>query len=54
MYKRQAFASSAAIGLTWWQVDFGYWLIVVLQKLGLVWDVHRPSAAMLQAKRVER
>ena len=22
-----AFASSAAIGLRWWQVDFGYWLI---------------------------
>lgn len=49
-----AFASSAAIGFTWWQVDFGYWLIVVLEKLGLVWDVHRPSAAMLKAKRVER
>jgi len=49
-----AFASSAAIGLTWWQVDLGYWLIVALEKLGLVWDVHRPSAAMLKAKRVER
>jgi stearoyl-CoA desaturase (delta-9 desaturase) len=47
-----AFASSAAIGLRWWQVDFGYWLIVVLAKLGLVWNVCRPTVAMMRAKRV--
>ena len=34
-----AFASSAAIGLRWWQIDFGYWLIAGLSKLGVVWDV---------------
>ena len=49
-----AFASSAAIGLRWWQVDFGYWLIVVLEKLGLVWQVRRPTEAMMKAKRVQR
>ena len=47
-----AFASSAAIGLRWWQVDLGYGLIVVLEKLGLVWGVRRPTAAMMSAKRV--
>ncbi|HXK10552.1 MAG TPA: acyl-CoA desaturase [Vicinamibacteria bacterium] len=46
-----AFASSAAIGLRWWQVDLGYWMIAALQGLGLVWDVRRPTAAMMQAKR---
>jgi stearoyl-CoA desaturase (delta-9 desaturase) len=49
-----AFASSAAIGLRWWQVDLGYWLIAALERLGLVWQVRRPTAAMMKAKRVQR
>jgi stearoyl-CoA desaturase (delta-9 desaturase) len=47
-----AFASSAAIGLRWWQVDLGYGLIVVLEQLGLVWGVRRPTPAMIASKRV--
>jgi stearoyl-CoA desaturase (delta-9 desaturase) len=47
-----AFASSAAIGLRWWQVDLGYGLIVVLERLGLVWGVRRPTPAMIASKRV--
>jgi stearoyl-CoA desaturase (delta-9 desaturase) len=47
-----AFASSAAIGLRWWQVDLGYGLIVILEKLGLVWGVRRPTPAMIASKRV--
>ncbi len=47
-----AFASSAAIGLRWWQADLGYYLIWTLEKLGLVWDVRRPSEAMLRARRL--
>jgi stearoyl-CoA desaturase (delta-9 desaturase) len=46
-----AFASSAAIGLRWWQVDLGYWLIAGLESLGAVWDVRRPSARLLEARR---
>lgn len=47
-----AFQSSAAIGLKWWQLDLGYWIILGLEKVGLVWDVNRPSAKMLEAKTI--
>jgi stearoyl-CoA desaturase (Delta-9 desaturase) len=46
------FASSAAIGLKWWQIDLGYWVIWILEKLGLVWDVNRPTAKMIEAKKL--
>ncbi len=46
-----AFANSARIGLEWWQIDLGYWVIWLLEKLGLVWDVKRVSACRLQRKR---
>ncbi len=45
-----AFASSASIGLQWWQVDFGYWMVWLLGKLGLAWDINLPSAEMMAAK----
>jgi stearoyl-CoA desaturase (delta-9 desaturase) len=34
-----AFPTSARHGLRWWQVDLSGWLILALQRLGLVWDV---------------
>ena len=46
------FESSAAIGLKWWQIDLGYYLIWVLEKLGLVWDVKLPTAKMIEAKKL--
>jgi stearoyl-CoA desaturase (Delta-9 desaturase) len=45
-----AFQSSAKFGLRWWQIDLGYWVIYVLEKLGLVWEVKVPSAAMIGAR----
>lgn len=33
------YPSSAFIGLRWWQLDPGAWLITVLRWAGLVWDV---------------
>jgi stearoyl-CoA desaturase (Delta-9 desaturase) len=47
-----AFATSASIGLKWWQIDFGAWVVRILEKLGLVWDVNVPSANMMEAKRM--
>lgn len=38
-----AFPTSARFGLEWWQVDFGGWIIMGLEKLGLAWDVKHPS-----------
>jgi stearoyl-CoA desaturase (delta-9 desaturase) len=48
-----AFESSARIGLRWWEIDLGYWMIWVLEKLGLVWDVNIPTANMMAAKKVK-
>lgn len=48
-----AFSNSAKFGLEWWQVDIGYWIINVLEKLNLVWDVKRPTAEMIAAKKVD-
>jgi stearoyl-CoA desaturase (delta-9 desaturase) len=34
--------SSARLGWTFWQIDFGWYTIVVLEKLGLATKVKRP------------
>lgn len=47
-----AFQSSARIGLEWWQIDIGYWLIWVLEKTGLAWDVRAPTLEMKHAKQI--
>ncbi|MDJ1185637.1 acyl-CoA desaturase [Roseofilum casamattae] len=38
-----AFPYSAQFGIHWWQYDFAWWTIVLMERLGLVWDVKRPS-----------
>jgi stearoyl-CoA desaturase (Delta-9 desaturase) len=48
-----AFPSSAAFGLKRSEIDFGYWLIRLLEKSGLAWDVKSPSTAHI-ARRRER
>jgi stearoyl-CoA desaturase (Delta-9 desaturase) len=45
-----AFPASAIMGLRWWQLDPGKWLIRVLQGLGLAWDVHEPTPELIQRK----
>jgi len=45
-----AFPYSARLGLRWWQVDVGYLVIRVMERLGLVWSVRRPSEATQQAR----
>jgi stearoyl-CoA desaturase (delta-9 desaturase) len=47
-----AFQNSAKFGLQWWQIDIGYWVILTLQRLGLVWDVNQPTPEMMQSKSV--
>lgn len=34
--------SCARIGRGRWEVDLGWWTIVAMERLGLVWDVNRP------------
>lgn len=47
-----AFPYSARLGLEWWQLDSGWWLLVTLRRLGLVWDLKLPTAESKAAKRI--
>jgi len=47
-----AFPQSAYTGLTWWQIDFGGWVVGSLKLLGLVWDVQRPTSKMIAHKQL--
>jgi stearoyl-CoA desaturase (delta-9 desaturase) len=35
--------SSARHGFRWWELDVGYYSLVVLARLGLVWDLRQPA-----------
>jgi stearoyl-CoA desaturase (delta-9 desaturase) len=45
-----AFPYSPYLGLQWWEIDMTAWVVSALERLGLVWDVKRPSAAQLANK----
>lgn len=47
-----AFPSSAIVGLNWWQIDLGAWLIRTLEAFGLVWDVKTPKAEAIESRKV--
>lgn len=38
-----AFPESARLGLTWKQLDPGWWVLSVLRRIGLVWNVRLPE-----------
>lgn len=42
-------ANSARLGLTWWQVDVGWYTICLFEKLGLATGVKRPKQPKRQA-----
>jgi len=43
------FPNSARQGLKWWEVDLSYYLIKVMEKIGLVWNVKTgPTAAQIK------
>lgn len=48
-----AFPNSASFGLKWREIDIGYWLIRLLERLGLVWNVKYPSAAVIARRRAD-
>jgi stearoyl-CoA desaturase (delta-9 desaturase) len=41
------YASSANQGFFWWEIDITYYLIKVLERAGLVWEVRNPPPAMI-------
>jgi fatty-acid desaturase len=38
-----AFPTSARLGLHWWELDLGWWFIVLLKALGLATDIRLPD-----------
>lgn len=47
-----AFPTSARHGLSWWQLDPSFAVILVMKRLGLVWNMRLPAAGVLAAKLV--
>lgn len=45
-----AFSNSAFVGLKWWQIDPGGWVIWILKKLGLAWNVKMVSSSPSQRR----
>jgi stearoyl-CoA desaturase (Delta-9 desaturase) len=50
-HNHHTFPNSAKLGLQWWQVDLGYWLIHVLELFGLAWDIQLLTPEMIEAKK---
>ena len=48
-----AFPSSARHGLARWQVDVSWLVIRALERLGLVWNVRRPTPEQLERRRLD-
>ncbi len=48
-----AFPASAKLGFEWWQLDLGGFVICLLEKLGLIWDVKQPSIEQRNSARFQ-
>ena len=46
-----AFPAAAIMGMRWWEIDVGGWIIRVFEKLGLVWDVNVPPPHLIEKKK---
>jgi stearoyl-CoA desaturase (delta-9 desaturase) len=45
------YQSSANQGFHWWQVDFTYYMLRLMEAVGLVWDLRRPPRELVAAPR---
>ncbi|SMF99747.1 acyl-CoA desaturase [Burkholderia singularis] len=46
-----AFPASASFGLKWYEIDFGYWVVLALEACGFVWDVRRIEPERIEARK---
>ncbi|MGL4551354.1 MAG: acyl-CoA desaturase [Gemmataceae bacterium] len=46
------YQSSANQGFYWWEIDISYSVLVVLSKVGLVWDLRTPNEKALNHRRI--
>jgi stearoyl-CoA desaturase (delta-9 desaturase) len=49
-HNHHAFPRSASFGLAWYYIDMSYWLIELLQRFGLAWDVIVPSRDQIASR----
>ena len=40
------------MGFFWWEIDLSYYALKLLAWMGLVWDLRRPSQAVLESNRI--
>ncbi|UJR83822.1 acyl-CoA desaturase [Sandaracinus amylolyticus] len=45
------YMSSARQGFYWWEIDLTYYLLVAMEKVGLVWNLKQPPERVLEAGR---
>lgn len=51
-HNHHAFPTSPRHGLMWWEFDFTWLIIKLLEKFGLAWNLKEPSQEAINAKRV--
>ncbi|MEZ5470842.1 MAG: acyl-CoA desaturase [Marinicella sp.] len=39
-------------GFKWWQIDISYYVLLMLSKLGVIWELKYPNEALLQKKQI--
>ncbi|MET0795109.1 MAG: acyl-CoA desaturase, partial [Polyangiaceae bacterium] len=39
-------------GFFWWEIDLTYYVLCVLSWFGLVWDLHKPPAHVIESNRI--
>jgi len=44
------YPGSARNGFLWWEIDLSYYVLVVLAKVGLVWDLREPPLEILESR----
>jgi sn-1 stearoyl-lipid 9-desaturase len=44
-----AYPGSARMGLTWWELDPGYWVILIMERFGLARDIKTPANLPIRA-----
>jgi len=42
------YMNAARQGFLWWEIDASYYVLLGLERLGLVWDLHQPPARLLE------
>ena len=45
------FPASVRQGLRWWEVDISYYILLLMEKLGLIWDLKKPTLTKIQEHR---